>query len=137
MARTAGSVEITVDFKWSPKTISEWPATIKYGILEMAFDTANQARMRAPYVTGALKNSIRVDTSHDPDVLVIAGGSSSWMSTPPKGAKTIYRFVNYADKREKGPNRNPATEHYMEYAKDDIMAGNWQQKYFRNLKGVK
>ena len=43
------------------------------------------------------------------------------------------RKVDYAWIREQGPNRNPATEHYMENAKNSILVGNYMQKYFGDI----
>lgn len=136
MADTKRVVEIQVDIKWDAATLNAWPKQIKEGIFDMAFETANLARAKAPYVTGALKNSIHVDASRDPEIWVIAGGTSAMMDKPPTNSKSIVRFVDYADLREKGPNRNPATEHYMENAKNDIFRGDWQKRFFGNMKGI-
>ena len=87
----------------------------------MGFDIASQARKNAPYVTGALRSTIRVQDTSENTVEVIAGGTY--------GGKK----VNYAWKREQGPNRNPATEHYMENAKNSIMVGDYMQKYFGDI----
>lgn len=87
----------------------------------MGFDIANQARSNAPYVTGALRNSIRVQESKNNTVEVIAGGSFGGRSVP------------YAWKREQGPNKNPATEHYMENAAKKIMTGDYIKKYFGGI----
>ena len=97
----------------------------------MAFDMAALARQNAPYVTGALRNSIRVDrTSDETAILVRAGGV---VSSGSQNGKRIAHMVDYAYKREIGPNRNPATEHYMENAQKGIMTGDWQKKYFGGL----
>lgn len=87
----------------------------------MGYDIANQARSNAPYVTGALRNSIRVQESKNNTVEVIAGGSFGGRSVP------------YAWKREQGPNKNPATEHYMENAAKKIMTGDYIKKYFGGI----
>lgn len=87
----------------------------------MGYDIASQARSNAPYVTGALRNSIRVQESKNNTVEVIAGGSFGGRSVP------------YAWKREQGPNKNPATEHYMENAAKKIMTGDYIKKYFGGI----
>ena len=91
------------------------------GLFKLGYDIAAQARQRAPYVTGALRSTIRVQETKDNVVEVIAGGSY--------GGKK----VNYAWKREKGPNKNPATEHYMEYSAQSIMNGDYLRTYFGDI----
>ena len=92
------------------------------GLFRLGFDIAAQARRNAPYVTGALRNTIRVqETSSKDTIEVIAGGSYAGYSVP------------YAWIREQGPNRNPATEHYMENAQKLIMSGNYMKKYFGDI----
>ena len=87
----------------------------------MGFDIAAQARRNAPYLTGALRNTIRVNEANDGTIEVIAGGTFGG------------RKVDYAWIREQGPNRNPLTEHYMENAKNTIMTGDYMQKYFGDI----
>lgn len=91
------------------------------GLMAMGFDIAAQARRNAPYVTGALRNSIRVKDVRNNSVEVIAGGVYGNKSVP------------YAMKREQGPNRNPATEHYMENAQKFVMTGNYLEKYLGDI----
>ena len=92
------------------------------GLFKLGFDIASQARRNAPYVTGALRNTIRVQETTDKYTLeVVAGGTYA-------GYK-----VDYALLREEGPNRNPDTEHYMENATNLIMSGNYLSKYFGDI----
>ena len=92
------------------------------GLFKMGFDIANQARRNAPYLTGALRNTIRVSETKDANTLeVIAGGTYA-------GYK-----VDYAMIREIGPNRDPNTVHYMENAANLVMSGNYMQKYFGDI----
>ena len=92
------------------------------GLFRLGFDIANQARRNAPYLTGALRNTIRVQETTDGDSIeVIAGGAYAGFSVP------------YAWIREQGPNRNPATEHYMENAAKAIMSGDYLRKYFGDI----
>lgn len=92
------------------------------GLFQMGFDIANQARRNAPYLTGALRSTIRVQETRTADTIeVVAGGTYA--------GKT----VNYAMIREIGPNRNPATVHYMENSANAIMSGDYMKKYFGNI----
>lgn len=91
------------------------------GMVRLGFDIASQARYNAPYLTGALRNTIRVNEGNDGTIDVIAGGSYA-------GYK-----VDYAEIREKGPNKNPATVGYMRNAQKQIMTGDYVKKYFGEL----
>lgn len=122
-----------VSLAWDEKVISKWPDKIRQGVFQMGFRISAKARDRAPYVTGALSNSIHTDINSQETAVDIVAGGPSYMSRPPKNARRITRVVDYAAKREVGPNRNPATEHYMENALKDVMNGNWQQEYFGGL----
>lgn len=129
-----GGVVASIDFTWDKRKIKGWEQKFIQGILDMGFDIRNKAVGKAPYVTGALRNSIRVDHTeafNNGIVEVIAGGISAPMDS--RDRRYTFkgrRFVDYAWKREKGPNRNAATEHYMENSLNEVMSGNWEQKYF-------
>ena len=99
--------------------------TIK-GLIRMAYDIGNQARRNAPYKTGALANSIRVEENGD-TVNVIAGGAYAGRNIP---YAAIQEFGGYA-----GRNLSVRItgKHYMERAKDAIMSGNYLQKYFGDI----
>ena len=112
---------VSVDLSWDTLKIKNIEKNTIRGLFTMGFDIASQARRNAPYVTGALRNTIRVNEVSDNVIEVIAGGTFGG------------RKVAYAWKREQGPNRNPATEHYMENAKNTIMTGNYIKKYFGNI----
>lgn len=112
---------VSVELKWNDPAISLINKKTVNGLFRLGFDIAAQARRNAPYVTGALRNTIRVVEVSDNTLEVVAGGTF--------GGKK----VAYAWKREQGPNRNPATEHYMENAANSIMVGNYLQKYFGNI----
>lgn len=111
------SVEITFD----NSALSLINKQAVFGLFQMGFDIAAQARRNAPYVTGALRNTIRVRDTSDNTVEVRAGGTYG-------GKKVDYAWI-----REQGPNRNPATEHYMENAKNSIMVGDYIKKYFGDI----
>ena len=112
---------VTVDLKWDNNAISLINKNAVRGLFKMGYDIAAQARRNAPYLTGALRSTIRVSEVDSETLEVIAGGTF--------GGKR----VDYAWIREQGPNRNPATEHYMENAKNSIMVGNYMDKYFGDI----
>lgn len=116
MAKTA-----SVTLKWDNSVLNLMNTKAVNGLVRMGFDIASQARRNAPYVTGALRNTIRVKDVSENTVEVIAGGTYG-------GKKVDYAWI-----REQGPNRNPATEHYMENAKNSVMVGDYMKKYFGDI----
>jgi len=116
MAKTA-----SVNLKWNHSAVNLLNEKAVKGLFRMGFDIASQARRNAPYVTGALRNTIRVQDTAENTVEVIAGGTY--------GGKK----VDYAWKREQGPNKDPSTEHYMENAAKSIMVGDYMKKYFGDI----
>ena len=121
-----------VSFTWDRTKLESMHDKFLAGIVDMAMDIRNKAINRAPYVTGALRNSIRTENMSEDGIDIIAGGISSPIFAMNKSFKGD-RFVNYADIRERGPNRNPATEHYMQRSLEEVMAGDWQQRYFKGV----
>lgn len=115
----------TVKFNWNGQSLAEINRKALEGIFAMGYDIASQARRNAPVVTSALRNSIRVE--EDGTTIYVKAGGIVAQST--RGAK----YVNYALKREEGPNRNPATEHYMENAMHAIMTGDYLTKYLGGI----
>jgi len=113
------SVSIKLD--WNMREISLINQRTVNGLVKMGFDIAAQARRNAPYLTGALRNTIRVQEQGPNNVEVIAGGTYG-------GYKVPYAWI-----REQGPNRNPATVHYMQNAADNIMRGDYLKKYFGDI----
>ena len=109
----------SVELKWDNKALGEMDQRAIEGLFELASDIAKQARRNSPIVTGALRNSIRIEKENDKSLVVIAGGMA-----------VNGRLINYAWKREIGPNRVRSTEHYMENAQKAIMTGNFMTKYF-------
>lgn len=112
---------VHVKIKWNDKKIRDIEQAGINGLFQMAFDIAANARHRAPYLTGALSNSIRVSAPRGNSIEIIAGGTFG------------NRRVDYALIREKGPNRLASTEHYMENAKNDVMSGDYINKYFGEI----
>lgn len=116
------SNKVSVTLKWDNAKISLANTNAVKGLFKMGFDIANQARRNAPYLTGALRNTIRVQETSDKNTIeVVAGGNYA-------GYKVDYAWI-----REQGPNRNPETEHYMENSANLIMSGNYLQKYFGDI----
>lgn len=114
------SNSVSVRLDWNSEKLSMTNKNAVRGLVRVGFDIAAQARRNAPYLTGALRNTIRVQEQAE-SVEVIAGGTYG-------GYK-----VNYAWKREQGPNRNPATVHYMEKAAKSVMSGDYLTKYFGDI----
>ncbi|WP_407457165.1 hypothetical protein [Fibrobacter sp.] len=113
---------VAVKVTWDNSKISLMNDRAVNGLFRLGFDIAAQARRNAPYLTGALRSTIRVQETSDKNTLqVVAGGVYGGKSVP------------YAWVREQGPNRNPATEHYMENAAKTVLAGDYMKKYFGNI----
>lgn len=112
---------VSVKLDWNSQKLSLINAKSVHGLASMGFDIASRARANAPYVSGALRNTIRVQEQGENQLEVIAGGKYGRYKVP------------YAWKREIGPNRNPATVHYMKKAADSIMSGNYLKKYFGDI----
>lgn len=115
------SKTVSVKLDWNNQKISMVNQNAVSGLARMGFDIASRARSNAPYVTGALRNSIRVQEQGQDSLEVIAGGTYGGRSVP------------YAWKREIGPNRNPMTVHYMKKAADSVMTGDYIKKYFGDI----
>lgn len=125
---------VAAKLTWNNRAIAELDQRMIEGLFSLGFDIAAQARRRAPVVTSALRNSIRVEEDGF-TVYIKAGGiiAAGIAQTGKNKGATIMRNVDYALKRERGPNRNPATEHYMENAQKAIMTGNYMTKYFGGI----
>ena len=117
----ADSVVVQTSFQLDNLAINQMGQRIREGLFAMGYDIAAQARRNAPVVTGALRNSIRTEAD-EYSVYIRAGG-------------TVVRNkrIDYAMLREKGPNRNPETEHYMENAYKLICSGDYMTKYFGGI----
>ena len=119
-------MSVSVNVKWNYGEINSIEYKTKRGLVRMGFDIANQARRNAPYLTGALSNSIRVEENGDL-IEVIAGGQY--------GAKdiryaAIQEFGGYAGRNHSA---KIVGKHYMERARDYVMTGNYLQKYFGDI----
>lgn len=116
-----------VNINWDHRTLGAMDKRAMEGLLRMGYDIAALARENAPYVTGALRNSIRVEDDWRGDrVYVRAGGI---VSSGRRNGVMISRTVDYAWKVEQHSSR----PHYMENAQKAIMTGNYLQKYFGGI----
>lgn len=115
-----------VTLRWDATKISSFENKAIKGLIRMAYDIGNQARRNAPYLTGALANSIRVEENAGV-VEVIAGGAYAGRDIP---YAAIQEFGGYA-----GRNRSAFIpgKHYMERAQNTIMSGDYLMKYFGDL----
>lgn len=117
----------TISLKWDRRAIAGIEQKMTRGLLRMGYDIAAQARRNAPYKTGALSNSIRVQENAG-TVEVIAGGRM--------GGKDI----RYAAIQEWGgvAGRNHSVhirgKHYMERALKLMTTGDYLNKYFGGVK---
>lgn len=116
----------TVVLRWDTGKINSIENKAVKGVIRMAYDIGNQARRNAPYKTGALSNSIRVEESGD-FVEVIAGGSYAGRNIP---YAAIQEFGGYAGRNHSVHIKG---KHYMERAKDAIMSGDYLTKYFGDI----
>lgn len=110
-----------VTFTWNTGKVAGINQQVMRGLLKMGFDIASRARLNAPYLTGALRNSIRVTTDNTDTVYVLAGGQVG-------GSR-----IDYALRREYENKKHPSTTHYMGRAFDSVTKGNLYQ-YFGGIK---
>lgn len=116
-----------VNIQWDHGTLNAMNRRTFEGLLAMGFDIAALARQNAPYVTGALRNSIRVEDSIRSDTVYVRAGGI--VSSGRRNGIMISRTVDYAWKVEQHSSR----PHYMENAQRAIMTGNYLQKYFGGI----
>lgn len=122
----ANSITVkSVDISWNHRELNRINNNVMRNLFKMAFQIGNQARAYAPVVTGALRNSIRIETNGN-EIWIIAGGESAHGTMPGTG-QPITRFVDYAAKVEK----HSSSPHYMQRAQERIMSGDWVAKYFK------
>lgn len=107
-------------FSWNQSTLKKLKTNTMQRLVKLGTQINNKAKSNAPYLSGALVNSIRVDTSEQDTVHVFAGGKA------PNGAK-----VPYAKRREYENNLHPGTRYYMRNAFQDSVR-NFKQE-FKNL----
>lgn len=105
---------------WDGVAISNIKRNFMRGMIRMGNDMANRARYNAPYLTGALRNSIRVSEAGASNVIVMAGGEVGRFSVP------------YARRREFENNAHPSTRYYMTRAFNSVVDGDITQ-YFKEI----
>lgn len=118
--------QVAVTLKWDYSKLNSIEYQAKRGLVRMGYDIANQARRNAPYKTGALSNSIRVEENGD-YIEVLAGGKTGGKSIP---YAAIQEFGGWAGRNHSA---HIIGKHYMERAKNYIMTGNYLQKYFGDI----
>lgn len=107
-------------FTWNQSTLNKLKANAMQRLLKLGYQINNAAKANAPWDTGALANSIRVDTSEQNIIYVLAGGRA------PSGAT-----VPYAKRREYENKLHPSRKYYMRNAFRDETR-NYKQE-FKNL----
>lgn len=116
-----------VEFKWYTDKINVIQDRFRQGMVKMGYAVANKARDKAPYKTGALKNSIRVTTLGSVnDVYVAAGGSTGGKSIP------YARIHELGGWTGRGYSVYIAPKHYLANSLSDILNSNWEQ-YFKGV----
>lgn len=115
------SKSVSVKLNWSNTALDEIDRKTMTGLFRLGYDIAAQARLNAPYLTGALRNTIRVQETGNDSLEVIAGGSYG-------GKKVPYAWI-----REQSNKAHPDKAHYMEKAQKLVMSGNYMQKYFGDI----
>lgn len=106
-------------FKINTAKIRQVESNAIAGLVKMGFAIQGKGQVNAPYETGALKNTIRVEQPKPGTVLVIAGGSA--------GSKT----VAYARRRHYENRLHPGTLRYLERGFNDFVK-NYQQ-FFQGI----
>lgn len=117
---------VSITLKWDYPKIDSIEYKTKRGLIRLGYDIANQARRNAPYKTGALSNSIRVEENGD-FVDVLAGGNYGGKQIK---YAAIQEFGGYAGRNHSA---HIIGKHYMKRAQDAIMTGNYMQKYFGDI----
>lgn len=115
------SKSVSVKLNWNNTAIKDMDRKAITGLFKLGYDIAAQARLNAPYLTGALRNTIRVQEVDSNTLEVRAGGSYG-------GKKVPYAWI-----REQENKAHPNKAHYMEKAQKLIMSGDYIQKYFGDI----
>lgn len=108
-------------FKLNTTTVKRVEDNAILGLITMGYDINNRAKGKAPYLSGNLVQSIRVDVSEEKmgTIWVIAGGTAN-------GYKILY-----AKRREFENNAHPDKKYYMEKSFDEIVRN--YVKYFTGV----
>lgn len=106
-------------FKWNQSRVSRLRTDTLRAMVTAAIGTSNAAKRGAPYDSGALVNSIRVDTTKQNEIFVLAGGNNAGKKVP------------YAKRREYENKKNPQRKFYMHNAFKQL-----EQNYTKYFKGI-
>lgn len=106
-------------FTWNHPRIDRLEQNVNKAMVTAAIDVSNEAKRGAPVDTGALVNSLRVDTDKADQVYVLAGGKVGGKNIP------------YAKRREYENRKNPQTKFYMSRAFASLKDN--YQKYFKGI----
>ena len=104
---------------WYPQAVEAVRRQFGAGLVKMGYAISNRAKTNAPYLTGALRNSTRVEEGEGA-VLVRAGGHVGMFN------------VDYAEIREFHNKKHPATKYYMTRAFNETVSGDIS-KYFKGV----
>ena len=118
--------DVSVKLQWNHQAIQSIENKAAKGLIRMGYDMASVARSNAPYLTGALANSIRVEEDSG-DVAVIAGGKSGGKDIR---YAAIQEFGGYAGRNHSA---KITGKHYMARARDFVLAGDYLNKYFGGI----
>ncbi len=105
--------------KWYSGSVEKIQRQFGAGLVKMGTAISNRAKTNAPYLTGALRNSIRVESETNA-VYVRAGGHVGMFN------------VDYAEIREFHNKKHPATRYYMTRAFNEIVSGDIS-RYFKGV----
>lgn len=111
--------------KWDKREVEAIQYRFTRGLVAMGFDTANRARFKAPYRTGALRNSIRVNELNK-SVEVLAGGDVFGKSVPYALAHEL------GGKTGRNHSINIRAKHYMRDALRETLRSDYA-KYFKGV----
>lgn len=106
-----------VKLTWNSQAIKNMERRMIEGLFMMGTDIANRARVNAPVLTSALRNSIRVE--EDGQVVYVRAGGSVRGHSIPYALRREYENIAHPDKR-----------FYMKRAQESIMTGDYMTKYF-------
>lgn len=113
-------------FRWDYGAVSGVQNRFRQGLVKMGYEVANKARDLAPYKTGALKNSVRVETQGLNDVYVVAGGKVGGYNVP---YARIHELGGYAGRNH---SVHIVAKHYLKNALENTVRGDFS----RFFKGV-
>lgn len=112
-------------FKWNTAKLNQIRNNVRLGMRDMADDIANHGKDNAPYKTGALTNSIRVEPDGQDTIYVKAGGKS-------KGTTVAYAAIQeYGGKAGRNHSVTIKGKRYMRRSLDEAI--NNLRMYFEGV----